>query len=149
MDTDCVTTHTTRPEDDHLEVELAHGQGVIWFTCADAETLENKAIRLHECFGDKLQRVVVQENGERRELLDVIHTQSATHEDTDRRLIAEIHDRWRRHGGAYGHDGIPYCPEYVYRVSGEWRGWNDFLGSEAEANLIRDELEDRAFSQWA
>jgi len=27
-------------------------------------------------------------------------------------------------------DGIPVHPDFVYRMTGEWKGWDDFLGAE-------------------
>ena len=41
--------------------------------------------------------------------------------------------------------GIPLHPEFVYRQTGQWKGWTDFLGSESEENAERDDLENIAW----
>lgn len=69
--------------------------------------------------------------------------------------VNEILHRWLVEGEEdhTTEDGqlIPKCPEFVYRLSGEWKGWSDFLGvdfsSEAyKDNEYRDQLEDQAFA---
>ena len=43
----------------------------------------------------------------------------------------------------------PVHPEYIYRLSGEWKGWSNFLGIEDNAsNSARDALENLAFTEW-
>lgn len=53
-----------------------------------------------------------------------------------------------------GHDGmdgeLPAHPEFVYRLSGEWKGWNEFFGitpdqPEGKENLFYDIFEECAF----
>ena len=31
-------------------------------------------------------------------------------------------------------EGVPYSPEYVYRDSGEWTGWNDLFRTDADTD---------------
>lgn len=49
-----------------------------------------------------------------------------------------------------GEHGMPAHPEFVYRLSGEWTNWNDYLGTEAKSrefarNQRYDVLEDSVF----
>ena len=52
-----------------------------------------------------------------------------------------------------GHDGkpgeLPAHPEFVYRLTDEWKGWNDFFGipphQREKENLFQDIFEDCAF----
>lgn len=48
--------------------------------------------------------------------------------------------------------GFPRHPEYVYRLSREWKGWSHFLGVQQDApsyeeNLQADTVEDQAFKR--
>ena len=48
-------------------------------------------------------------------------------------------------------EGVPLNPEYIYRKSGEWKGWNDFLGTAKSdpaynINIEQDDVEDIAFA---
>ena len=45
---------------------------------------------------------------------------------------------------------MPKHPEYIYRLSDEWEGWNDFFGISEDSpefmeNLLQDVFEDRVF----
>lgn len=44
-------------------------------------------------------------------------------------------------------EGIPLHPEFIYRLTGGWQGWSDFLGSNEDFTK-RDALEDAAFVEW-
>ena len=44
--------------------------------------------------------------------------------------------------------GIPLHPEFVYRESGEWKGWSNFLGTASKENDEQDEVEDVAWLEW-
>ena len=51
--------------------------------------------------------------------------------------------------------GVPVHPELIYRLSGEWRGWNHFLEVlpknnplEYELNKEKDHLEELAFLKY-
>tara|TARA_R100001244_G_scaffold131124_1_gene104008 strand:+ start:149 stop:541 length:393 start_codon:yes stop_codon:yes gene_type:complete len=43
---------------------------------------------------------------------------------------------------------MPKYPEFVFRKSGDWKGWGEFLGNHSESNKTRDLLEDQAFVLW-
>ena len=68
-------------------------------------------------------------------------------------LIAE----WLQHGDAVctgDLEGMPYSPEYVYRHTGEWRGWNGFFRTDPDADpktyaqhRRRDLVEDVAYAR--
>lgn len=68
--------------------------------------------------------------------------------------VMTIVARWETDGSKYfnhGKDGpIPACPELVYRMSGNWKGWNAFLelhpGDDTYAeNMMSDWNEDEAW----
>ena len=45
---------------------------------------------------------------------------------------------------------LPLHPEFFYRISNQWKGWNDFLdlptsSPKYEHNLVRDEVESKAW----
>ena len=81
-------------------------------------------------------------------------TSSTLHDDDPLTFWEMVHDimkTWREEG----HDehpnmpGMPLHPELVFRESGEWRGWSDFLGASSSAeNDQRDEVENVAFLEW-
>ena len=54
-------------------------------------------------------------------------------------LATQIAFDWLTHGKdvhpdpSLGEHGMPAHPEFHYRLSGQWEGWNDFLGVEANA----------------
>lgn len=63
--------------------------------------------------------------------------------------VKKIVEHWKLKGNE-SFQGMPVCPELVYRLGGGWRGWNDFLGVKPGSddylkNEKRDRLEDRAF----
>jgi len=43
---------------------------------------------------------------------------------------------------------MPKHPEFVFRKSGDWKGWGEFLGNHSESNKTWDLLEDKAFVLW-
>ena len=46
-------------------------------------------------------------------------------------------------------DGLPAQPSFVYRKTGEWKGWSDFLGiATTPENTKQDALEDEAFELY-
>ena len=50
--------------------------------------------------------------------------------------------------------GLPVHPEYLYRRSGTWQGWNDFLGVDKKdtnwkKNIQRDKIENFAWKYYA
>jgi len=76
---------------------------------------------------------------------------------SDEKMVRDIIKKWKMHGDklhkdpALKKEGIPRHPEYVYRLDGQWRGWNHFLGTEEAdpryaENEMMDGLEDIAFS---
>lgn len=52
---------------------------------------------------------------------------------------------WRKEGQEVLPNGIPVHPEFVYRETGEWQGWSDFLGHKSKENDNRDIVEDLAY----
>ena len=72
--------------------------------------------------------------------------------------ISEVMRIWQDEGNSPHTDpdmraqNLPLHPEYLYRLSGEWTGWNAFLGvmpdddSYAE-NAYLDSIEDLAFAR--
>ena len=42
----------------------------------------------------------------------------------------EIALQWQRKGLYTLKNGLPAHPEFVYRLSGEWQGWSQFLGTQ-------------------
>lgn len=67
-------------------------------------------------------------------------------------MVDSVLKEWREHGRAVsdGHGslpkGMPRHPELAYRISGEWEGWNDFLGTSAQADphtFAYHEMQDR------
>jgi len=63
--------------------------------------------------------------------------------------ISDILHEWALHGKDSLESHIPTHPEYVYRFSGEWKGWSNFLGCEdSTENHTRDALENMAFAEW-
>jgi len=70
----------------------------------------------------------------------------------DSEALEPIVDAWFRDGdrSVPDHPGLPQHPEYVYRLSGDWQGWNGFLGVDPGAPEYAhheriDAIEDRAF----
>ena len=64
--------------------------------------------------------------------------------------INKIVDIWKTEGKKVMDNGVPVHPEYMYRLSNEWKGWNDFLGTiytnfNYAENEMKDELEDSAY----
>ena len=67
--------------------------------------------------------------------------------------IGAVVREWVQHGHdphpRWADGRMPKHPEFVYRLSGEWKGWDYFLlGPDAEPNpkhRARDELEDEAW----
>lgn len=62
----------------------------------------------------------------------------------------EIAQIWRHKGYQNLKNGIPAHPEFVFRLSGEWQGWSDFLGTpkgtpQYEANAKVDDVESEAY----
>lgn len=71
--------------------------------------------------------------------------------------INMILDSWYQDGMEVveGTGGVPVHPELVYRLSGEWQGWNHFLEIlpetdpiEYENNKERDHMEKLAFLKY-
>ena len=63
--------------------------------------------------------------------------------------ISDILREWALYGNDSQESHIPIHPEYVYRFSGEWKGWSKFLGCEdSTENHTRDALENMAFAEW-
>lgn len=66
-------------------------------------------------------------------------------------LISEVIGEWAADGHRASPEGMPHHPELVYRISGDWKGWNDFFDvpedheSYAE-NRAQDALEDDVFA---
>jgi len=57
---------------------------------------------------------------------------------------------WHRNGTKHLKNGFPAHPEFIYRLSGEWQGWNDFLGTpkgtpEYRENATLDAIESEAY----
>lgn len=71
----------------------------------------------------------------------------------DEKKIEEILSEWRNHGEETLKQavGMPRHPEYIYRLTGDWQGWNHMFGVLPEdvvnyrQNLEQDRLEDEAF----
>ena len=42
---------------------------------------------------------------------------------------------------------IPKHPGYIYRLSGDWKGWSDFLDSTDLENVLQDVIEDEAWKR--
>lgn len=68
--------------------------------------------------------------------------------------ILQIISQWREKGyeSVNGADDIPCHPEFVFRLSSQWRGWNDFLNIDEsdewyEGYIVRDLIENCAFKQ--
>ena len=77
-------------------------------------------------------------------------------EDDSDQPIINMMSMWLQEGGvpASVRSDMPSHPEYVYRLSGDWKGWNHFLDLNHddpeykeyyEAHLRMDRLEDRTF----
>ena len=73
-------------------------------------------------------------------------------DDNTDQAIGNIIESWFAKGtqAHSTHPHLPLHPEFIYRLSGEWRGWNDFLGidtddQEFDTHRRIDEVEDRAF----
>ena len=58
--------------------------------------------------------------------------------------IEEILKDWQENGDTFK-KGLPACPSFVYRKSGDWISWNDFLGSEDPENDKIDKIENKAW----
>lgn len=66
-----------------------------------------------------------------------------------RHQIKNIFNDWRKNGEKFNHAGIPFHPEFIYRRTGEWRGWADFIGCKNSPALEKkDNLESKAFAQF-
>lgn len=68
-----------------------------------------------------------------------------------REQLFDVIRMWAREGGKATDCGFPWHPELYYRVTGDWKGWNNFLdvpeSHEAYAeNSVQDELEEDAFA---
>jgi len=77
---------------------------------------------------------------------------------TKKQKINEIIERWKKFDGkSYllpdsiktGHT-LPVCPELKYRITGKWKGYNQYVGIKPGhpdylKNLKQDKLEDEAF----
>jgi hypothetical protein len=69
--------------------------------------------------------------------------------------IDEVISEWKAHGeDTFDADGIimPAHPEYVFRLTGEWTGWNDVCGvqegdEQYEYNLAVDAIENAAWER--
>jgi len=59
----------------------------------------------------------------------------------------EVLKDWQENGDKHS-NGLPACPSFVYRKSGEWTSWNDFLGSDNLENTKRDKIEDKAWKLY-
>ena len=69
----------------------------------------------------------------------------------------KLAEEWIKHGESLHHDPemrekrLPLYPGFVYRKSGDWTGWNAFLGvtdknsPEFKVNQQTDSLEDAAW----
>ena len=71
------------------------------------------------------------------------------HSDTQAATVIAVIDLWKREGTNMhpSLDGMPLHPEFVYRRTGEWKGWSDFLGCEpSDENAAQDAIENKA---WA
>jgi hypothetical protein len=57
----------------------------------------------------------------------------------------DILSSWLREGqDRISGTDMPKHPEFIYRLSGEWEGWSDFLGSDTD-HSARDKMENEAF----
>lgn len=57
----------------------------------------------------------------------------------NKQLLAE----WLKNGHDTLESGVPRHPEFVFRISGEWMGWAQFLGCEPSRELtLQDRIED-------
>jgi hypothetical protein len=66
--------------------------------------------------------------------------------------IEEIIQEWEKEGGDSHPEEprLPLHPEFFYRISGEWKGWNHFLNTPISShhyqeNLAADEIENKAW----
>tara|TARA_B100001540_G_C15262207_1_gene397551 strand:+ start:154 stop:396 length:243 start_codon:yes stop_codon:yes gene_type:complete len=68
--------------------------------------------------------------------------------------LTEILNIWLSDGNTMCRNiNIPQHPEFIYRKSGDWKGWNDFLGVspssvEWNQNKEQDELEDSVWKLY-
>ena len=66
---------------------------------------------------------------------------------------AAVNDRlleWLANGDEFACNGVPAHPELVYRLTGEWRGWADFLGESASQPDCSDSdaVDEAAYHQF-
>ncbi len=68
--------------------------------------------------------------------------------------IMQIIAEWRENGyeSVDDADDIPRHPEFVFRLSAQWHGWNDFLDinesdERYEGYIVRDLIENCAYKQ--
>ena len=74
-------------------------------------------------------------------------------DELDEQVERVIQD-WLEEGTAIGRESMPIHPEFVYRMSGDWTGWNQFCGVKPddvafEENRLTDVVEDVAFGRFA
>jgi hypothetical protein len=61
-------------------------------------------------------------------------------------VIFNIVSTWLKDGGKVVNDtDLPLHPEFIYRKSGEWKGWNDYLNADSKANSRQDAFEELAY----
>ncbi|GIC77151.1 hypothetical protein FMO003_25510 [Moritella sp. F3] len=64
--------------------------------------------------------------------------------------VQETLNNWRSSGQEFNGD-LPKHPEFIFRISGEWKGWNDLVGitdsnsDQYKENEIQDQIEDKAW----
>ena len=59
--------------------------------------------------------------------------------------INKIINEWKEEGHL-STKGIPLHPKFIYRNTGEWKGWADFLGKKETVEEVRlDSIENSAY----
>lgn len=70
--------------------------------------------------------------------------------DVSDQAVSEIVKKWQVFGRDINGD-MPKHPEFIFRISGEWKGWNDLVGitdsnsDQYKENEIQDQIEDKAW----
>lgn len=67
--------------------------------------------------------------------------------------VDEVLRAWLAAGADFAPNGMPAHPELLFRLQGEWRGWNEILetpetGAESDENALQDRLEARAYQKF-